>query len=1530
MRSLLLQRPSFGIVLLACSLCLLAGIPASAQTTSLSFNNSSSDILSVLSSEGLIAGDQVDELGNVVGGLTLDTSTSATYSNDGADALRATLELDGGRDLYRFEGTSECAGLVVVSFKNRSDNPLQVRDARIVAATQSSQGIYLGQAVTTVTTPTTEEQLLVRGAGSVQLDVRFALGSDGRGRLATFTQRIDTQVACDQVTRLDVRAGDTAATIGLSDVVPATGSEQLPVRREARSLLDAELSNGADTQKSAGPSLSSVTLGSTTKANGDGTTSFCTDETFDGTDLPNIWGFDLIGDALIGSAGLTGTGRLTLTGTGTSLYHGTDNGGYVYRSVGGDFRAEVTLMDVPVNQGGDFRKSGLMVRESLDPNAARVMVQLVVDHPVYNTTALQFDFRNKAGDALELASTPVDLGLPLRIAVDRRGDVFTAYYSTDNGNSWIKPLGGVGQGQIEIDMGSASLVGMTATSYDNALPLTVEYDDFRLCTPNNDPAPNLPPAISCLAPQKLDLYYVVDSSGSMTAAFPGATSKLAAVADAIASANTLLGTNFPGSRAALVTYRGAVFSDPVFNVTQGAQVATNLTTDLTASTNAIAAIDPTQIHPDANTPAPIALDLTTQDLVNTNAPDFLPVVVWLTDGAPNIDINGHGPLEYRFTEILPLSIRDTNNDFLPFGQVAWLGNYNGGINTYDGKVFADTMFQIENLKDTVTDALIYPVAIRGEDTFYEDLMAYAAAYTGTQLFTVDDTDGLAAAIADILTVLDCGATIGDYVWNDLNGDGVQDGSESGIAGVTVELRDDQGTVVATDVTDANGEYLFENVVPGTYTVTVDPSSLPAGVSIPTYDLDGTATPNEASVTVAEGDERLDVDFGYQPAASIGDYVWLDANGDGVQDGSESGIAGVTVELRDDQGTVIATATTGANGEYLFGDLVAGTYTVTVDPSSLPAGVSIPTYDLDGTATPNEASVTVAVGDERLDVDFGYQATASIGDRVWNDTNGDGVQDGDENGIAGVTVELRDDQGTVIATATTGSDGEYLFDNLVPGTYTVTVDDSTLPADANDPTFDFDGTATPHTASVTVASGESQLDVDFGYDSADGGGGDTCVEGTYRDDFNVASFSNQDGSLDWSGDWVEDDPIAAGVGDGQVQVHDGFLTLDDAPDTGAQPSAERSADLSHADGATLSFSFATSRGVDYSDAVTVEISSDGGATWSVLEVMDGIEGSTTGERSYDISAFISEDTRVRFRVSNKYGGSNELFCIDWIEIVTTCDVACEGEVQARDDFNVASFSNQDGATDWAGDWIEFDPTVDGVAGGQVQVHDGYLTLNDAPNTGYHPSAERAIDLSGKSNVTMSFAFATSNGVDYNDKVTVEISSDGGATWTTLEVIGGIEGAVEDERSYDISEFASADTRIRFRVSKKYGGSNELFCIDWIEIVADCDDDTGNGGGNSYPGDHYEGELTCNDDSNFQPDGSYYWSESGVHEGWLEGEGEDFDLYLYRWDGRRWRKVAQSISETSSEHISYNGSAGYYTWEVRSYRGHGSYDVWISQP
>lgn len=62
-------------------------------------------------------------------------------------------------------------------------------------------------------------------------------------------------------------------------------------------------------------------------------------------------------------------------------------------------------------------------------------------------------------------------------------------------------------------------------------------------------------------------------------------------------------------------------------------------------------------------------------------------------------------------------------------------------------------------------------------------------------------------------------------------------------------------------------------------------------------------------------------------------------------------------------------------------------------------------------------------------------TARVGDRVWSDTNGNGIQDAGENGVPDVTVHLRNSAGAIVATKTTVG-GYYLFDNLPPATYSI--------------------------------------------------------------------------------------------------------------------------------------------------------------------------------------------------------------------------------------------------------------------------------------------------------------------------------------------------------------------------------------------------------------------------------------------------------------------------------------------------------------
>lgn len=109
--------------------------------------------------------------------------------------------------------------------------------------------------------------------------------------------------------------------------------------------------------------------------------------------------------------------------------------------------------------------------------------------------------------------------------------------------------------------------------------------------------------------------------------------------------------------------------------------------------------------------------------------------------------------------------------------------------------------------------------------------------------------------------------------------------------------------------------------------------------------------------------------------------------------------------------------------------------------------------------------------------------AALGDRVWYDTDMDGVQDDGETGAPGVTVELRDCAGNLLDTMLTDANGYYLFDNLLPGDYRVTFVKPegymfTL-QDVGDDAFDSDADANGATACTTLDAGETDLTIDAG-------------------------------------------------------------------------------------------------------------------------------------------------------------------------------------------------------------------------------------------------------------------------------------------------------------------------------------------------------------------------------------------------------------------------------------------------------------------
>jgi hypothetical protein len=401
------------------------------------------------------------------------------------------------------------------------------------------------------------------------------------------------------------------------------------------------------------------------------------------------------------------------------------------------------------------------------------------------------------------------------------------------------------------------------------------------------------------------------------------------------------------------------------------------------------------------------------------------------------------------------------------------------------------------------------------------------ANTSRAVEFVDDGD---AANDSILSV-DFGyyrsslGSIGDYVWLDKDLGGDQDADEPGLTGVTLDLIHDLNgdgvwdagePVLATTVTAEDGDYrnyqftgldLDDGSGNFDYLIRVsDRRHVLEGLS-PTS---GTVNPRPVALSsfIRTVD---DADFGYDDP-ELGDFVWRDTNQDGIQNGGESGIGNVRVDLYHDTDgdgaldpggdSLIRTTTTNANGRYYFCGLPFDDYIIKVAGSNFEPGGMLEGFtpslqdqgdddavDSDGDANHEIATTPLSAKDFTLD--FGFQATShTIGDLVWEDADKDGLKGGSEFGLGGVTLVLyRDLDGDdvlgpedgVLGQTTTSGSGAYAFSNLPTGDYIVRVTDDNNVLDG------YTQTAGGDPQSVTLSDGDD-LTVDFGY-WRNGGGED---------------------------------------------------------------------------------------------------------------------------------------------------------------------------------------------------------------------------------------------------------------------------------------------------------------------------------------------------------------------------------------------------------------------------------------------------------
>lgn len=396
----------------------------------------------------------------------------------------------------------------------------------------------------------------------------------------------------------------------------------------------------------------------------------------------------------------------------------------------------------------------------------------------------------------------------------------------------------------------------------------------------------------------------------------------------------------------------------------------------------------------------------------------------------------------------------------------------------------------------------------------------------------DGEPGVAGVVVDVYAGTGDAATWAASATTDAAGDWLVDGLPSGTYQVRLTLpaalaAQYRFTGVGTGaddvdsdaVADADGALIADVELGAGRTGTVAVADMPAAWRA--------AHPDVTSTLV---DATRDAGLQWRPLA-VGDRVWFDADRDGRQGPGEAAVEGATVRLLGADDAVVATTVTGADGSYVLDALDPGTYRVEVElPDALAqrwtftsalvgdaagdSDVLAVTPRLGRTApftlapgAPGLAAVSDLAGDPvwaGADADYAdptqdaglAERPVRVGDRVWVDVDGDGVQDAGEPGLPGVVLALTDAAGDPVTDAagaavgpvTTDADGAYAFTGLLPGSYTVTVDEVASAAalapyrptvaGVGDPATD-SGAGSASTA-VPLVGGEADDTLDFGF------------------------------------------------------------------------------------------------------------------------------------------------------------------------------------------------------------------------------------------------------------------------------------------------------------------------------------------------------------------------------------------------------------------------------------------------------------------
>ncbi len=459
------------------------------------------------------------------------------------------------------------------------------------------------------------------------------------------------------------------------------------------------------------------------------------------------------------------------------------------------------------------------------------------------------------------------------------------------------------------------------------------------------------------------------------------------------------------------------------------------------------------------------------------------------------------------------------------GDYVWYDENRNGIQDEDENGLANVLVELKNIQNELVASIstnsngayffndLYPAKYYLEFSPLENYLFTSADIGNDQLdsdvngtFSFNSTGEInLKANQDIIDVdaglkLNAGKVEG-YAWHDENINGLQDANENPLANIEVNLFDCDGTFIATTVTDANGNYIFCDVIVGQYYVSfgkesayefTTPNQIPANINSDVTAASGSGTTDCIQIDL-ETTENLDA--GYYMPVCIGDFVWLDLNQNGLQDNGESGVGQVTVSLFDENGAFKESQLTSANGRYEFTGLKPGNYYLHFAISDMflftQSNAGDETLDSDvtnenGSGTSSLINLWSGIKDYSIDAGLVYSAR-SISGTTWIDESCDGILQANEAPKADILVELLDDNNQVIASTTTNVDGAYSFEEVPLGEYIIRFGDTnqleyTLENQGNNEAIDSDAIAANNGATepIIIDGSEDISGVNAGY------------------------------------------------------------------------------------------------------------------------------------------------------------------------------------------------------------------------------------------------------------------------------------------------------------------------------------------------------------------------------------------------------------------------------------------------------------------